>query len=259
MKKAIVCIGLICAFSLCTVGCNKSNKEESGYDTLLTQRGKESKYPYSWEIKKNEMKFQIKGDWGKDYSWQFVNNNVNTVSITDDTTKDDVAKYSIKPLASGMAELDFICSDNNNLDDSVYKIKLVLYVSSKNEIEVTDTEYSESSIAEDQNNAFEYKSYATVDGNSGIIHIVNGNNVDWALEDYDDSFLSITGPIYDNDYCELYVDAQACGEGTLSFYSSKAKVKFSYKISVTEDNGMVISEGTVSEYTPTATKEDADH
>lgn len=131
MKKRLFCIML--AVTMLLTGCGKSKNQQRSWDSTDT----ESRYPYSYEQKKDGLHISIQGEFGKGSKWQAESGNDSVLSAAVSKSGSSKAEVVVTPHEMGEAEMTMTLVDSATGNAS-YVIRTFLTVSGSMSVEVLE-------------------------------------------------------------------------------------------------------------------------
>lgn len=239
MKKRLLFLMSLCLILLTACGSN--------------QAGKDTAHPYSWkEQRDGSIQLTINGTVEDGYDWQ-VDGVDGSILQVEKLEKSDAKKtyYSVTALDRGIATLTFNCERDGVLQDRIFQISMHFQTDESGKLTVIGNSEQElqgvSSAGEDTNSPYIWqmedeslKLYITQEDKQGS----------WRAVDVDAAYLSVSGPVYDENGCMFQFTGKKEGETSAVLYNAKAGFGISLNLTLDEIGQLKVIEHTEGPYEP---------
>ena len=239
MKKRLLFLMALCLILLTACGSN--------------QAGKDTAHPYSWkEQRDGSIQLTINGTVEDGYDWQ-VDGVDGSILQVEKLEKSDAKKtyYSVTALDRGIAALTFNCERDGVLQDRVFQISMQFQTDESGKLTVIGNSEQEmqgvSSAGEDTNSPYIWQ----MEDESLKLYITQEDKQSsWRAVGVDAAYLSVSGPVYDENGCMFQFTGKKAGETSAVLYDAKEGFGISLSLSMDETGQITVTEHKEGPYEP---------
>ena len=239
MKKRLLFLMALCLMLLTACGSN--------------QAGKNTAHPYSWkEQRDGSILLTIMGTVEDGYDWQ-VDGVDGSILQVEKMEKSNAEKtyYSVTALDRGIAALTFNCERDGVLQDRIFQISMQFQTDEDGKLKVIGNSEKElqgvSSAGEDTNSPFIWQ---TEDESLTIYITQEAGQGSWRAVGVDAAYLSVSGPVYDENGCMFQFTGKEAGETTVVLYNVKEGFGISLVLTVDEAGQITVTAHGEGPYEP---------